>query len=143
VTGIFVAWNPDSRTSPGWIEDGTGCWVWCGSTGEGGYGRASIGGKVACVVRVLYERHRGPIPAGLVLDHLCRNPGCVNPWHVEPVTQRENVLRGVGVTAQNAKKDLCPNGHRYDVVTTQGYRSCRPCYIARKRRQRAAEGSAR
>lgn len=74
-----------------------GCWFWLAST-RNGYGQ--IGqwskGTIDYAHRVAYEMLVGPIPAGLVLDHICRNPSCVNPAHLEPVTQAENLRRGAG-----------------------------------------------
>lgn len=79
-----------------------------------------------------YEHYVGPIPAGLHLDHLCRNPKCVNPEHLEPVTIKENLLRGIGPSARNAAKTHCPVGHPYSPENTyinpnQGQRICRSC----------------
>lgn len=70
-----------------------GCWLWTGTKARG-YGQMIIAGKTAKAYRVVYELVIGPVPEGLVLDHLCRNPPCVNPAHMEPVTQAENVRRG-------------------------------------------------
>lgn len=80
------------------IDPETGCWVWQGNVqprryGQG-YGRISFGTTNYRAHRVVYEAHRGPIPAGYGLDHLCANPLCVNPDHLEPVTTGENVRRG-------------------------------------------------
>lgn len=81
--------------------------------------------------RVSYETFVGPIPAGLTLDHLCRNTLCINPAHLEPVTIKENVLRGDGPTARNARKTHCDRGHAFDETNTgpnaNGGRSCRAC----------------
>lgn len=83
------------------------------------------------VHRVAWETLRGPIPDGMQLDHLCRQRACWNPDHLEPVSPRENVLRGVGITAMNAKKTHCPQGHPYDDantgITSTGKRRCRAC----------------
>lgn len=72
----------------------TACWLWQGQQNRNGYGRIKIQGRWLMVHRVSYELHIGPIPEGLVLDHLCRNRLCCNPQHLEAVTVRENTLRG-------------------------------------------------
>ena len=70
-----------------------GCWLWTGGT-NGQYGELRVGQKIAKAHRVAFEMYVGPIPAGLEVDHLCRNTRCVNPAHLEPVTKAENVRRG-------------------------------------------------
>ena len=90
------------------------CWVWTGPLVTAGYGRVSNGrGHGLLAHRVAWEIAFGPIPEGLVIDHLCREKLCVNPNHLDPVTQRINVLRGVGPIAQNAVKTHCVRGHPY------------------------------
>jgi hypothetical protein len=74
---------------------GTACWIWSGAICMKGYGRIKIDGRRVGAHRVYYERLIGPVPKGLHLDHLCRQPGCVNPAHLEPVTSRENSCRGL------------------------------------------------
>lgn len=86
------------------------CWLWTAATVRG-YARFSIGYQAIQGHRWAWEEANGPIPAGLQLDHLCRVRHCVRPSHCEPVTNRENVLRGEGITARNAVKTHCKHGH--------------------------------
>lgn len=76
------------------IDESTGCWNWALSLDDKGYGRTSDRGRSLKAHRVVYEEMRGPIPDGLVIDHLCNNPKCVNPDHLEPVTLQANSARG-------------------------------------------------
>lgn len=71
-----------------------GCWTWLGAIDRDGYGRVGKDGRCLRVHRVAYESLIGAIPEGLVIDHLCRNRACANPLHLEPVTVRENFMRG-------------------------------------------------
>jgi hypothetical protein len=101
------------------------CWQWVGSATTGGYGTVRVGGASVRAHRWVYEELVGPIPQGLVLDHLCRNPGCVNPDHLEPVTQKENVQRSLHCTRR-----WCPAGHDlHDPENTYPgkRRRCKPC----------------
>lgn len=110
------------------IDEATGCRVWQGSRFGGGYGQINAGpGRTKYAHRVAWEVARGPIPDGLVLDHLCRNRACINPDHLRPITNRENILAGVGAPAMHATKDRCPRGHVYDMRTKDGRRGCRVC----------------
>ena len=102
-----------------------GCWHWTGALRRG-YGAIKVGDVMREAHRVGYELLRGPIPEGLQIDHLCRNPGCVNPDHMEPVTARENTLRGVSPSAKAAKKTHCKNGHLLP-DNPSGERRCRIC----------------
>lgn len=126
----------DAAISP---EPNSGCWLWAGAVGDHGYGTFSTrdatrprGSRTLLAHRVVYEREIGPIPAGLELDHLCRMRGCVNPSHLEPVTHRENGLRGNGVGAIHAKQSHCVNGHEFTEENTYrrpdtNGRCCREC----------------
>lgn len=79
------------------------CWEWQG-TRRGGYGRVKILGRLQEAHRASYEYHIGPIPAGLVIDHLCRNRACINPKHLEPVTGLENIRRGEAGSPASMRK---------------------------------------
>lgn len=120
------------------------CWVWTGCRNDRGYGQAAVGnGKRAYVHRWVWEYLVGPVPDGLVLDHLCRNPPCANPDHLQPVSGKTNTLRGVGFGARNARKTHCPEGHLYDEastrITRRGWRICRTCHAASQRQLRARQ----
>ena len=109
-----------------------GCWEWTAARNARGYGLFTIErGHQISAHRAVYISLRGEIPSGLVTDHLCRNPGCVRPDHLDVVTQRENVLRGVSPAAWNAVVRACRRGHRYDQSNTyrtpSGGRQCRTC----------------
>lgn len=113
-----------------------GCWEYQGArhvnTKHGIFGYTVQGHTTTFRVhKWVYENTVGPVPDGLVLDHLCRNPPCCNPSHLEPVTQGENVLRGEGIAARNARKTHCHKGHEFTGgnfrVDTLGRRVCRVC----------------
>jgi hypothetical protein len=116
-----------------------GCWLWTGThDGHHGYGRLKVDGHRTGAHRVAYELLVGPIPDGLFLDHLCRNPPCVNPAHLEPVTNRENVMRSpITLAYINSSKTHCPQGHPYDEANTihspAAGRLCRTCLDERQR----------
>lgn len=119
------------------------CWLWHRPSSSGGYGSFKVDGKSVLPHRVAYEAFRSPIPIGLTIDHLCFNPLCVNPSHLEPVTMRENILRGNGRAAINLRKTHCIRGHIFDAANTRitgGHRGCKMCASeidrARKKAQR-------
>lgn len=115
------------------------CWLWTGAIGNG-YGRFTIGRKEVRAHRWAYEALVGPVPPSLDIDHLCRVRACVNPAHLEPVSRRENLLRGDTITARNAARTHCPQGHPYDESNTKrrrGGRECRRCAADSERRRRA------
>lgn len=108
----------------------SGCWGWRACLDSHGYGRFGMDGKSQYAHRLSYEFMIGPIPLNMTIDHLCRNRACVNPNHLEPVSLRVNLLRGVGVGAVNAQKEECLRGHRLEgenVYLYDGRRYCRAC----------------
>lgn len=114
--------------------DKNGCVPWLGSKYVGGYGQIGVGGKYGRKIRAhryAYEQVHGPIPDGLVLDHLCRNPSCVNVAHLEAVTQAENILRGDSPAAKHARQTHCLNGHELSpeniAIRYNGWRRCKLC----------------
>lgn len=138
------------------------CWNWIACLRKDGYGQignvgTGTGGVKRLIVegmprvprahRVAYELVRGPIPDGLTIDHLCRNRGCVNPYHLEAVTGSVNTLRGTAPSALNAAKTHCYQGHEFTDantrIETNGSRTCKTCRNAymrdwKKRNRRAA-----
>jgi hypothetical protein len=121
-------------------RDPSGCWLWTACKSERGYGRIGVGGKALRAHRVAYEIFVGPIPDGLCLDHLCRNTSCVNPEHLEPVTCKVNVQRGMaGQNKREAAKARthCLLGHeltpentliRFSGHGAWRFRACRICH---------------
>jgi hypothetical protein len=111
--------------------DENGCWLWTGFSRSGGYGDLHHLGRIQRAHRLSYEAFVGPIPGDLTLDHLCRVRRCVNPEHLEPVTGRENTLRGESFAARYAKQTRCKHGHEYTPENTirryDGGRGCRIC----------------
>src|SRR6266568_8464909 len=107
------------------------CWLWIAGMDNHGYGTFDIGQQKRRGHQIAWQLLRGPVPDGLELDHLCRVPLCVNPNHLEPVTHRENTLRGEGITAQQARRTHCPQGHVLAGHNLEprrdGHRACRAC----------------
>jgi hypothetical protein len=122
-------------------EPNSGCLLWLGHLSIEGYGRFKHDRKREMAHRFAYEQAFGPVPAGLTLDHLCRVRSCVNPKHLEPVTMKENGLRGLGPTALNFRKTHCKRGHLLagdNLYPYPNQRHCRPCARLRAKLRRAA-----
>ncbi len=113
------------------VERTTSCWNWTGAKNVEGYGLAWFNSKLCSAHRISFLLSGNTIPVGMNLDHLCRNRGCVNPEHLEPVTQRVNTLRGESFAAKRAKQTHCVNGHEFTLENTRmknnGTRQCRAC----------------
>jgi len=116
------------------------CWLFEGSKDKAGYGKIRrFRGSMCLAHRVMYEELIGEIPEALVLDHLCRTRNCVNPDHLEPVTQQENIKRGLGqgpALAALRNKTQCINGHSYTKENTYHHpktnaRNCKKCQYIR------------
>jgi len=122
----------------------SGCWVWHGALKSNGYGYVFAGGRDQNAHRVAYQWFVGPIPEGLELDHLCRNRGCVNPSHLEPVTRWENIKRGAMEEARQRRTTerlTCSKGHPWNEQNTYvhaktGARHCRECHRLREIQRR-------
>lgn len=115
------------------VNNQTNCWEWL-RTKSGKYAGCWNGRSHSTGHRVMFEFCSGSIPEGLTIDHLCRNTVCVNPSHLEPVTNKENLLRGFGFCGNNGRKTHCIHGHEFSKKNTYFYMSkchamriCREC----------------
>ena len=112
------------------------CWIWTASVFRGpiqpGYGKYNIKRKTHSAHKFLWEAIHGKVPIKMHLDHLCRVRNCVNPAHLEIVTHKENILRGLSPSAFHAKKTHCINGHAFTDENTYRYKNRRQCKACRK-----------
>lgn len=111
-----------------YVEKTDSCWVWNGARDWAGYGKMHWKGQLQMAHRVSYELTKGSIPVGLTIDHICRNKACVNPDHLEAVTQAENIARG---TLKDNR--ACRRGHpmteENTYIDTRGRRKCKQCNV--------------
>jgi hypothetical protein len=144
--GSFQPYNQPIENFLKYIKvEPNGCWLWLSKIAKNGYGHFThrIGFKkyrTQLAHRFSFEYFRGPIPYGLVIDHTCKVQNCVNPYHMETVTQQINVLRGNGIAAKNHKKTHCLMGHELSgenlYKSTKGKRECIMCRRASARKWR-------
>lgn len=122
------------------VDKTNSCWFWASSMYPDGYGQFWLKPRKVRAHRFAYELLVGPIPEGMVLDHLCRRRDCVNPEHLEPVTNRQNLMRGIGISSRNARAIKCIHGHPFSPENTHvakdGKRVCRTCNRENRRRSR-------
>lgn len=107
-----------------------GCWEWTASKTSTGYGQLNVGGRPELAHRLSYRHYKGEIPAGLQIDHVCRNRDCVNPDHLEAVSSAENTRRGDALTRRLetfAARTHCPHGHEWTASNTRIIRGARHC----------------
>ncbi|MGH3029279.1 MAG: HNH endonuclease signature motif containing protein [Gaiellaceae bacterium] len=144
IYGLCGQWNTNASSQKRVRRDAAGCWVWIGCTHPKGYGHFWSGGRVGGAHRWAYEYFVGPIPEGLTIDHLCRNRRCVNPVHLEAVSNRENIRREeAGANLRRESPDQlappthCKRGHPLSgnnlYVRPNGSRHCRACARERTR----------
>lgn len=127
-------WTFQDRTKGKWIVTDSDCWEWQGAKQVRGYGVLTVLGEQVRAHRYVYENTIGAVPDGMELDHLCRNPPCVNPGHLEPVTHAENIRRHFADHVSDfpsLESSHCPHGHAMTEENTylkpNGGASCREC----------------
>ena len=122
------------------VDRVTECWLWQKSKNDQGYGHIYLEGRLQSAHRVSYVVFVGPLKKNLTIDHKCRVPSCINPDHLEAVSMRENILRGNGLAAIQARQTYCKRGHPLSganlYMEPGGRRRCRACI--RMHRQREA-----
>jgi hypothetical protein len=134
VTRVFIRGTPLQKVLAR-LEVRGECWLWTGPVSKAGYAHIRAGDRSRMAHRVVYAEMVGPIPTDMTVDHLCFNPGCMNPDHLRLLTMGENRRR-----TRAGMKAVCVNGHVYDEANTYrapgtGRRNCRICMRERGRRR--------
>lgn len=126
------------------------CWEWQAVKNKDGYGMIALNRKMISAHRVSYQMYKGSIPRQLMIDHLCRNRKCVNPHHMELVTNQENCIRGLTGKINNwqKRKTHCPYGHELKepnllphMLKKYNYRQCKICHNERQRKYKMLGGN--
>ena len=137
-------WNQVDKTNE------YGCWTWTGYVDPKGYARILVHGHNQYIHRFSYVLHKGPIPDGFTIDHLCRTRHCINPAHLEAVTIKVNNNRGFGAWATRVRattRTHCQRGHAFtqenSMILPDGIRRCRTCHRKRGRQWWALHGGKR
>lgn len=129
------------------IVDSNGCWIWQKNINPDGYGTIRVDYKQWLAHRYSYTTFGGPIPEGLVIDHLCRIRSCCNPNHMEPVEIRTNILRGEHPNVLLHNNKVCSRGHEVVgnniSVRSDGRIRCKMCINESERCRRANAAVAR
>lgn len=131
------------------VHKGKKCWNWLGGKDTKGYGTFFFESentykRYKKAHLISYILTKGPIPNGMLIDHLCKNKSCVNPDHLEAVTSRENSLRATNTIASiNASKTHCPVGHPLDgdnlIISKNGHNGARRCKTCKNEKERARQ----
>lgn len=130
VLDLLAGPDPVLRRIASRITEVNGCWE-VGYARSGGYVHINVARRRILVHRYVYSATVAPIEGGLFIDHLCRNRACCRPSHLEPVTNKTNILRGESPPAKNARKEKCPQGHEYS-DQADGTRKCNVCRYRRR-----------
>ena len=121
-----------------YAEDST-CWLWNGTKDWNGYGKIRFNNKMQYVHRVAFQLFKGPLAKGLVVDHICNIKSCVNPIHLQLITQTANVLRSNAFSGINHRKQFCPKGHKLQIPNldpSELKRGGRRCLICSQQQHR-------
>ncbi len=111
-------------------KDPNGCWIWIGCFHWNGYGQLTFDHEHYRSHRFVYEYLVDQIPKGIELHHVCENRRCVNPFHLQPLTPKEHMMKGMGIGRINIEKTHCNHGHKFtkeNIINYNGWRYCRKC----------------